>query len=179
VIFVVRGPAPSCEIVGRFSVRGRAGVNRIRFKGRVGRTTLGPGTYTLTAHPAGRTQRTRRVVVLIGTEPRDSFDCSRAAGFGFAAGLPFTPGGENAARGGTAAEPRADKKEDRSRGVLPAIRKKIREIPEALPRPPLPGDAGSPPMILGLIALALLALSGIAILAYVIRFLRGPHTRSA
>jgi hypothetical protein len=184
VVFVVRGPAPSCEVVGRFSVRGRKGVNRVRFKGRVGRRTLGPGTYELAAHPAGQEQRTRRTVVMIGTQPRDRFDCSEpaAAELFFAGALPFAADADSTAIKRATRQAPATKKRDRSRGVLPAIRRKIREIPDAIaiPRPPTPRDvADSPPSVLGLLALALLALSAVAILAYVIRFLRGPNTKSA
>lgn len=184
VVFVVRGPAPSCQVVGRFSVRGRAGLNRIRFKGRVGRQTLGPGTYSITAHPAGNEQQARRIVVIIGTKARAALDCATATEFSFAAGLPsFVP-----PTVGPTARPKrprpqpAAKEEDRTRGVLPAIRRKLREIPEAIPipRPQVPHEAAdSPPAILGLVALGLLALSALAILVYVIYFLRGPGTKSA
>ena len=182
VVFVVRGPAPSCEVIGRFSVRGHAGVNRVRFKGRVGRRTFEPGTYTLTAHPRGRAQPTHRVVVMIGTQPREGFDCGAAGAFTFAAAMPFIAavGGGAPREGGTPKQQASTRNDESSRGVLPAIRSKLRAIPEALPRPLIPGDAAdSPPMILGLLALGLLALSAIAILAYVIRFLREPHTKSA
>jgi hypothetical protein len=169
--------------VGRFSVRGHAGVNRVRFKGRVGRRTFEPGTYTLTAHPRGREQPTHRVVVMIGTQPREKFDCGAGGAFTFAAAMPFTSaGGGGGARTekGTPKPQASTKKDESSRGVLPAIRSKLRDIPEAIPRPSLPRDAAdTPPMILGLLALGLLALSAIAIVAYVIRFLRGPHTKSA
>jgi hypothetical protein len=157
-------------------------MNRVRFKGRVGRRTFEPGTYTLTAHPAGREQSTHRVVVMIGTQPREEFDCSSAGAFTFAAAMPFisAAGGARPERGAPPPQPAA-KKEEGSRGVLPAIRRKLRDvIPEAIPKPSIPRDAAdSPPMILGLLALGLLALSAIAIVAYVIRFLRGPHTKSA
>jgi hypothetical protein len=96
--------------------------------------------------------------------------------------LPFAADAGTTAIKRAAPQVSATKKRDRSRGVLPAIRRKIREIPEAfaIPRPPTPREMNdAPPTILGLLALALLALSGIAILAYVIRFIRGPGTRSA
>jgi hypothetical protein len=154
----------------------------MRFKGRVGRRTFEPGTYTLTAHPRGRAQPTHRVVVLIGTQPREAFDCGAASAFTFAAAMPFisAAGGGAGKESGTTKPQASTKKDDSSRGVLPAIRSKLRAIPEAIPRPPIPGEAAdSPPMILGLLALGLLALSAIAIVAYVIRFLRGPHAKSA
>ncbi|MDQ3858479.1 MAG: hypothetical protein M3327_08555 [Actinomycetota bacterium] len=48
VVFRIRSEAPSC-LVGKFSVRGRAGVNEIRFTGRFHGEPLPPGTYTLSA----------------------------------------------------------------------------------------------------------------------------------
>ncbi|HEV3479995.1 MAG TPA: hypothetical protein VG144_11180, partial [Gaiellaceae bacterium] len=174
VVFVVRGPAPSCAIVGRFNVRGRPGVNHVRFKGKIGRRTLAPGTYALTVR---RAPRLRRVVVIIGSQPRARFDCSDAGSSVFTAALPRF--------GRTSSAEPAPPAEEQPRGVLPTITKKIRALPKAIPMPPIPkpsmprppGDA--PPTIVGLLALALLALSAIAIVAYVIRFLRGPGAKSA
>ena len=167
--FVVRGPAPSCAIVGRFTVRGRAGVNRVRFKGKIGRRTLAPGTYAITVRGV---ERFRRVVLIVGPQPRTRFDCSDAGNSALAAALPdFAPP--------SAAEPPHSARGE-SRGVLPKIAKKIRSLPEAIPMPPIPREpADAPPAILGLLALGLLALSTIAIVAYVIRFLRGPRAKSA
>jgi hypothetical protein len=184
VVFLVRGPAPSCEVVGRFTVRGRRGTNRVRFKGRVGRRTLAPGTYALTARPAGRGQRTRPVVVTVGTGSPQELVCSGTAEGNFFGTAPFFDGDESSTATAAATTDGDATPGKRDRGVLPAISRKIRELPKAIPtpaipRPGVPGDTGSPPMILGLAALALLALSGLLIIAYVIRFLRGPHTKSA
>lgn len=190
VVFTVRGPAPSCEVVGRFTVRGQRGTNRVRFTGRVGRRTLGPGTYRVTARPVNRPRQARRVVVIIGDGPRGRLDCSGTNGFAFLGAAAFF--GEGGSSTGSAAvagagaktaaklAPRTNRKEKESPGVLPAIRKKIRQVPEAIPTPPIPrpsvpGGDGSPPAFLGLAALALLALSALAIIAYVIRFIRRPH----
>src|SRR5437870_8877366 len=49
VEFVVLQIAPRCQQMGRFRVQGRAGLNRVRFSGRVGRRMLGPGTYRIRA----------------------------------------------------------------------------------------------------------------------------------
>jgi hypothetical protein len=173
--------------VGRFSVRGHRGTNRVRFAGRVGRKTLRPGTYRITARPVGRPRQARRVVLIVGSGPREELNCSTSNRYAFlGAAAFFGEGSGDAAAAGsttktTAPAPRTKKQDKKSRGVLPAIRKRIRELPEAIPRPPLPrpaipGDDTSPPAILGLAALALLALSVLAILAYVIRFFRGPRT---
>jgi hypothetical protein len=44
---------PSCERVGSFSVRGRRGVNRVPFRGRVRGKPLRDGTYQLRIRPRG------------------------------------------------------------------------------------------------------------------------------
>ena len=41
--------APDCRVVGKFRVAGRAGLNRVRFRGRIGRRVLRAGTYRVTA----------------------------------------------------------------------------------------------------------------------------------
>lgn len=187
VVFFVRGPAPSCEVVGRFTVRGHRGENRIRFTGRVGRTMLGPGTYRVTARPAGRPREAHRVVLIIGNGPREQLNCSSVLSYAFLGTAAFFGEGAAAAAstkashaGGVAARTTKTEKGNESGGVLPAIKKKVLELPEALPKLPLPRDvADSPPAILGLLALGLLALSGLAILLYIFRFLRGPDTKSA
>lgn len=51
VFLIVRGPSPSCEVVGVVPVRGRAGENSIRFDGRVRGRALEPGVYLLTISP--------------------------------------------------------------------------------------------------------------------------------
>jgi hypothetical protein len=73
--FVLTGPArirftveqlsPVCQTTGRFSVLGHAGVNRVRFAGRVAGRQLKMGTYRITAEtPAGQSlQRVKLVVV--------------------------------------------------------------------------------------------------------------------
>lgn len=47
LFLIVRGPAPSCEVVGVISVRGHRGVNKLTFAGRAGGRYLGPGSYLL------------------------------------------------------------------------------------------------------------------------------------
>jgi hypothetical protein len=184
VVFFVRGPAPSCHIVGRFTVRAHRGTNRVRFTGRVGRKTLKPGTYRVKARPATRPRHARRVTVIVGSGPREALDCSASARYGFlgAAAYLGQGDGDDSTATPTNGAASADKNEGaKSRGVLPAITRKIRQLPRALPplpRPSMPSDTGSPPMILGIAALALLALALLALFVYVIRFLRGPQTKS-
>jgi hypothetical protein len=48
LFLVVRGPSPSCRVVGVVPIRGRAGENTVRFSGRVPDGRLDPGVYLLT-----------------------------------------------------------------------------------------------------------------------------------
>ena len=53
VELVVTRLAPDCRVVGKFRVAGRAGLNRVRFRGRIGRRVLRAGTYRVTARTLG------------------------------------------------------------------------------------------------------------------------------
>ena len=59
-------------------------------------------------------------------------------------------------------------------GVLPAVGKRLRTLPEALPGLAVP-SAGSPSAILGIAAVLLLLLSGLGLVVYVVRFVRRPR----
>ena len=62
--------APLCRSAGRILVRGHAGRNLVRFRGRVGGHTLAPGTYRITPRlRSGRQLRTLLVVVVAGPTP--------------------------------------------------------------------------------------------------------------
>ena len=47
LFLIVRGPAPSCQVVGVIPVRGHKGVNKLTFAGRAGGRNLRPGGYLL------------------------------------------------------------------------------------------------------------------------------------
>jgi hypothetical protein len=66
VEFVVVQVAPDCRRVGRFRVAGHRGVNRIRFRGRVGGRALRAGTYRIKARtlPRGRAVMDTEFVVV-------------------------------------------------------------------------------------------------------------------
>jgi hypothetical protein len=70
VEFVVFQVAPDCRRIGRFRVAGRPGVNRVPFRGRVGRRVLGPGTYRIRARtlPRGRSLVNTKIVVVARPE---------------------------------------------------------------------------------------------------------------
>jgi hypothetical protein len=54
VFLIVRGPSPSCEIVGVIPFRGRKGENAASFSGRVRGRALEPGVYSITISPKRR-----------------------------------------------------------------------------------------------------------------------------
>lgn len=54
VFLIVRGPAPSCSVVGAIPVRGRRGANTVDFAGRVDGRNLRPGGYVLSLSPVRR-----------------------------------------------------------------------------------------------------------------------------
>jgi hypothetical protein len=47
LFLIVRGPVPSCEVVGVIPVRGHRGVNKLTFAGRAEGRNLRPGAYLL------------------------------------------------------------------------------------------------------------------------------------
>jgi hypothetical protein len=47
LFLIVRGPTPSCEVVGVIPVRGHRGVNKLTFAGRAEGRNLSPGSYIL------------------------------------------------------------------------------------------------------------------------------------
>jgi len=70
VVFTVRQLSPDCGTVGRFTVRGHTGLNRVRFAGRVRGQQLGAGTYRITARTAaGRAVQRVLIVVVDGPAP--------------------------------------------------------------------------------------------------------------
>jgi hypothetical protein len=73
VIFTVNQVSPACHGVGHFSVAGHAGLNRVRFGGRVHGRPLAPGTYRISARTAaGRLVRRITLVVVAGSAPTPS-----------------------------------------------------------------------------------------------------------
>ena len=54
VFLIVRGPVPSCEIAGYIPVRGREGINKVAFAGRVQGRRLEPGTYLISLSTSRR-----------------------------------------------------------------------------------------------------------------------------
>jgi hypothetical protein len=109
----------------------------------------------------------RPLLVVVGSGPVVPPVCSTRGGSMFEElAAAFTVGGPGSPSTGR----------DESGGVLREVKKKIRQLPGALPKPPAAGfsDSRPAPALLIAIAVALLALSGGAAIAYVVRYLRRP-----
>jgi hypothetical protein len=65
VRFTVVRVYPSCERIGSFTVPGRAGINRIRFRGRLGGRPLAEGTYRLIAQARGHETAAATVTIVV------------------------------------------------------------------------------------------------------------------
>jgi len=64
VRFMVIGPAPSCQVAGRFVLAGHQGLNKVAFRGRVRGRLLKPGTYTIVPQPAAGSRRLPKAVAV-------------------------------------------------------------------------------------------------------------------
>jgi len=110
VEFTVFRIAPDCRLAGTFRVAAHAGVNRIHFRGQIGRRVLRPGTYliraqTVPVNPADTVLETRLVIFGSGKPSRRQIRAAQAAdvcprptfeklGLGFGSFLAAgTPGG--------------------------------------------------------------------------------------
>lgn len=65
VRFTIDRVYPTCKRIGSFTVRGRPGVNRVPFRGRVRGRPLPDGTYRLRVRPRGARQDAAVVTVVI------------------------------------------------------------------------------------------------------------------
>jgi hypothetical protein len=184
----VRGPAPSCGVVGRFSVRGRRGTNRVGFTGRLRQRTLGPGAYRITARTRAGTAARPVVVLIEPTGGERSFACGRSpvqesdpfvALLGSLANGEATPPSAHPAAATTDESndgvSRDRSKENGGAGVLPRVKGRLRSIPELLPGVQTPDSSSSPSGIVGAAILLLLAVSALGVLLYVLRFLRRAY----
>jgi hypothetical protein len=168
VVFVFRGPSPSCGITATKSVAGRAGANRIHLSGRPGGRPLSPGSYgiTVVAVRGGSASILGRLPVEV-LSARGRTHSGRAlapACFGQPAGglAPgVTLGGSSAGAAAHALRPPAKATPDEA-----AVAKL------GAPQVSLSNSSGG----LGWVAILLLAVLGTAgafFLLYVVRFFRG------
>jgi hypothetical protein len=173
---IVRGPAPSCRVVGYIPVRGRKGINTVYFAGRVHGRRLEPGVYLISLSPNRRLARGAATEYVRVVSPRRSLplpDRARRPACGTAAApaadqasrsvvADAAPQGPTAPATGLAApKPKSSEKDERAAG-----------LPDAGVLGVSTGDADEKPFL----ALAVLTLVGgllIAMLILVTRFLRG------
>lgn len=78
VRFTIVRVYPSCKRIGSFSVRAHSGVNRVRFRGRLGGRPLGEGTYRLVAQARGRETSPATVTIVVARERKSSAELRRA-----------------------------------------------------------------------------------------------------
>jgi hypothetical protein len=80
VFFTVSQVSPVCRTAGHFSYRGHAGLNRVRFNGRVAGRQLGPGTYRISAQTrtGGTVPRVTLVVVDTSAPTRAQLEAARS-----------------------------------------------------------------------------------------------------
>ncbi len=175
LVLVVRGPGPSCAIAGRIAFRGREGVNRFRFNGRIAGRPLEPGTYQLTLRPRGRKTKLGRAVVTIvapgsTAATRTLPQCTTPLPATFASGADTFEGraagdpGSTDPQAAPTAQITGDGFSDREQpplAVLPGLQ--FIDEPHELP------------IVLGLAVLALLLVSLVGILVEVVRHLRSSH----
>jgi hypothetical protein len=193
LLLVVRGPAPSCDIVGTVRIRGRGGLNLVDFRGLVRGRMLPPGIYVLTLSLPSRLPFLRPALVQVSS-PRRTVPLARKTGLptcSEAAALPPTAGAPGFSAATTAALPAtwttfpvvvlvpAPRKD--SRGGTPAetettpTRLRDHDVLGAGLAPRIERDSGEGGFA-SAVALALLALIGFAtlmLLTLVTRFVRG------
>jgi hypothetical protein len=175
VLVIVRGPLPSCYSTARFAVRGRRGVNALRFNGTVGKRHLRDGSYLVGLRPAG-SSTVRWAAVHVGprgAQPlprrivRPALDqCSSATANRalLLARLDWTP----PAAGGTAG---ADKTK-----VQPPQPVERAPVPEAavLPFSGIEEAVSDLPPALGYFLIAVIGGSLLGLGFYVLHFIRSP-----
>ena len=172
----MHGPSPNCGVAGKKSVRGRTGLNRVRLNGRFGDHTLAPGTYEIVvvAHRGKIHRRVGKISVQVvrpGSRVRrsgapPSFRCiAPAAQTGIpGAGLFVSPPSENRG-GGAPPQPNTTATDTPHRsGVLG-------ELPFHV------GSGSGGDMLLALLLYGTLALGGVVVLVYMVRYFRDPFRR--
>jgi hypothetical protein len=174
VVLFVRGPSPSCGLVGRKVVSLGKGVSRVRFLGRFHGRPLAPGTYgiTMVARRHGTSTMLGRLAIAVvppgerihRSAARPVFDGCEAAGTaasssssGPFAGLGLVLPTAALKVAGTLDGPRA------------SFRPPKLSVP--VPRAPeLPGSSGGGPAWLSVLFYTVLMLAGAAMLLLVLSF---------
>jgi hypothetical protein len=169
---------PSCERVGSFVVRGRAGVNRVPFRGRVRGRPLPDGTYRLRIRPKGARADVAVVTVVIVNGKRITAAELRKARHASACGAAETTDGTGAS--GSAVGRGSGQSSSGDKSVLDRAKEPIVDVAEGLSTRvrELPGRLGSvaddpfsDPFVLIIIGLLTLSTAtlGTLLLAQVVR----------
>jgi hypothetical protein len=168
---------PSCERVGSFVVRGRRGVNRVPFRGRVRGKPLPDGTYRLRIRPKGaRADVAVVTVVIVNGRRLSSAEVRRARRADVCRAAEIATGG---VAGDDAAAAGNDQRSDGG-GILERARARIGKTADAFSANlgKLPGRLGVTPddplsspfvlIVIGLLTLSTAAL-GTLLLAQLVR----------
>jgi hypothetical protein len=78
VRFTIVRVYPSCKRIGSFSVRAHSGVNRVRFRGRLGRRPLAEGTYRLVVQARGQETAAATVTIVVVRGRKSATELRRA-----------------------------------------------------------------------------------------------------
>jgi hypothetical protein len=78
VRFTVVRVYPSCKRVGSFTVRARAGQNRVRFNGKLGGQALGEGVYRVLAQVRGHEKAVATVTLIVARGQRSAKNLRRS-----------------------------------------------------------------------------------------------------
>ena len=78
VRFTIVRVYPSCERIGSFRVRAHAGINRVRFRGRLGGRPLAEGTYRVVAQARGQERAAATVTIVVVRGKMSSAELRRA-----------------------------------------------------------------------------------------------------
>jgi hypothetical protein len=190
--FTILSAAPECRKLGTFSRKVHRGVNRIRFLGRVRGRFLKPGTYTIVPEYVRGAKRRAlgHVTVLILPSNRRlaraqaavplKLECRAAAAGGADVGaggsspanLASTP--VDGSRSAPQAAPEATGRVASARKTVGGDAKRgdrLGDLP--LVSAIIPDDAPVPPLVLAVVALAVIGLGSLALIGFVLRYVRG------
>jgi hypothetical protein len=176
VTLLIEGPGPSCRIAGRLKTRAHRGTNRVRFTGTFRGRALDPGTYRV--RPAGSPEAVAFVTIVPrgagpdykGTRPRCVSDAT--ATLALPAYLAPFRSPWAGATSNERTKPGARKENDGQAwgGTLGVSRP---DLP--LPQRPDPEEL---PMLIGAGLLAVMSLTGLGLLAYVLWYVRRSRTEA-
>jgi hypothetical protein len=159
---------PTCEVLGTFRVRGRPGVNRMPFRGRLQGRPLASGTYRLLIGARSRPSAEATVVVARGKvsagklrKARRANACVPVLPIGFNSPAPSLPV-SGAAGGGSGTDGIATSIVSAAKGVVKKGKALAHGAKEVLADPPLSTAAL---VVVGMLTLMAAALGGVLLLS--------------